>query len=53
MGATLLFWGYQTGFLPEAAVMALILESSRIIKVRWEFSDDEFGRVWTFCSVLL
>jgi hypothetical protein len=53
MGATLLFWGYQTGFLPEAAVMALILESSRIIKARWEFSDDEFGRVWTFCSVLL
>jgi hypothetical protein len=54
MGATLLFWGWQSaGFLPEAAAMALILESSRFIKTRWEFSDDEFARVWTFCSVLL
>lgn len=53
IGTTLLFWGYQTGFLPEAVVMAVILESSHVIKARWEFSDDEFSRVWTFCSVLL
>lgn len=53
IGATLLFWGWQTGFLPEAAAMALILEISRLFKVRWEFSDDEFARVWTFCMVLL
>jgi hypothetical protein len=53
MGATLLFWGYQTNFLPVAVVMALILESSRVVRARWEFSDDEFSRVWTFCSVLL
>jgi protein-glutamine gamma-glutamyltransferase len=54
MGATLLFWGWQSQshFLPEAAAMALILENSRFIKARWEFSDDEFGRVWTFCWVL-
>jgi hypothetical protein len=53
IGAALLFWGYQTGFLPEGAVMALILESSRFIRARWEFSDDEFARVWTFSFVLL
>src|SRR5580658_11028853 len=53
MAAALFFWGYQTEFLPEAAVMALILESSRFIKIRWEFSDDEFARVWTFSFVLL
>jgi protein-glutamine gamma-glutamyltransferase len=52
MGATLLFWGWQTGFLFEGAVMALILESARLVKVRWEFSDDEFARVCTFCIVL-
>jgi hypothetical protein len=52
MGATLLFWGWQSEFLPEAMAMALILESSRFIKARWEFSDDEFARVWTFCAVL-
>ena len=53
IGATLLFWGWQTGFLFEGGVMAFILESSRLVKVRWEFSDDEFARVWTFCMVLL
>lgn len=53
MGATLLFWGWQAGFLPEAVGMAAILESSRFLKTRWEFTDDEFARVWTFCSVLL
>jgi protein-glutamine gamma-glutamyltransferase len=52
MGATLLFWGWQTGFLPEGIAMGLILESSRVVKVRWEFSDDEFARVLTFCVVL-
>jgi len=53
IGATLLFWGYQTGFLPEGALMALLLEVSRAIKVRWEFTDDEFARVVRFCAVLL
>lgn len=52
MGATLLFWGWQTGFLLPGAVMALILESSRVVRTRWEFTDDEFARVWTFCVVL-
>ena len=52
MGAALLFWGWQADFLPEAIAMASILESSRFIKARWEFSDDEFTRVLTFCSVL-
>jgi protein-glutamine gamma-glutamyltransferase len=56
IGATLLFWGYQsgqTGLLIAGAVMGLILEGARFIKVRWEFSDDEFARVWTFCNLLL
>lgn len=53
LGAALLFWGWQTEFRPEAVVMALVLESSRFIKARWEFSDDEFARIWTFSFVLL
>ncbi len=52
MGATLIFWGWQTQFLFEGVFMAIILESSRLVKVRWEFSDDEFARVSTFCMVL-
>ncbi len=52
LGATLLFWGWQTGFLAAGAVMAAILEAARFLKVRWEFDDDDFSRVWVFCSVL-
>ncbi len=52
LGAALLFWGWQTGFLAVAAVMAAALEGARFIKARWEFSDEDFSRIWTFCSVL-
>jgi hypothetical protein len=53
MGATLVFWGCQTGYIIEGIVMAVILESSGFIKTRWEYTDDEFARIWTFCNLLL
>jgi hypothetical protein len=53
LGVTLLFWGWQTGFLAIGAVMGVVLESSRLIKARWEFSDEDFRRIWAFCSVLV
>ncbi|HTV42459.1 MAG TPA: transglutaminase domain-containing protein [Candidatus Sulfotelmatobacter sp.] len=53
IGATLVFWGWQTGFLPIGIIMAVILESSRFIETRWEYTDDEFARIWTFCNLLL
>ena len=53
LGATILFWGWQSGFLLAAAPMALILESPRWLKARWEFSNDDFWRIWTFCTILL
>ena len=52
VSATLLFWGWQTVLPVAGAVMALVLESSRWIKGRWDFSDDDFSRVWTFCALL-
>ena len=52
LAAALLFWGWQSGFLIEGAAMAVILESSRFIKARWELSDDDFARIWTFCALL-
>jgi hypothetical protein len=33
--------------------MALILEGARLTRARWEFSDDDFSRIWTFCSLVL
>jgi hypothetical protein len=53
LGATLLFWGWQTGLLIPAVVMAVILEGARWIKSRWEFSNEDFTRIWIFCSVAL
>ena len=53
LGATLLFWGWQTGFLIVGTIMAVVLEGSRFVQLRWDFSDDDFSRIWTLCSVLL
>lgn len=53
LGLTLLFWGWQSDLFLPSALMAVILESARVFTVRWDFSDDDFGRVWTFCCLLL
>jgi hypothetical protein len=52
LGATLLFWGWQTDFLMPGALMGVILEASRYVSLRWELSDDDFKRIWTFCALL-
>ena len=52
MGAALLFWGWQTDFLVAGAMMAAVLEAARLVKARWEFSDEDFTRIWTFCTLL-
>jgi len=53
LGLTLLFWGWQTDLLLPGALMAVILESAWVVKARWEFSDADFRRVWTFCALAL
>jgi hypothetical protein len=52
LGAALLFWGWQTGFVLIGALMAVLLEGARWIKVRWEFSEEDFTRIWVFCTLL-
>jgi hypothetical protein len=52
LGATLLFWGFQTGFIVQAIVMALIIEIAPKVSFRMEFSDEDFSRIWTFCTLL-
>jgi hypothetical protein len=48
-----MFWGWQSGFILPAIIMAVVLEGARFVPSRWDLSDEEFSRVWTFCSVLL
>ena len=52
LAAALLFWGWQTDLFKASLLMAIILESARLTKARWEFTDDDFARLWTFCTLL-
>lgn len=53
LGAALLFWGWQTQFVVISAVMAVVLEASRWIRLRWDATDEDFRRIWTLCTLLL
>jgi transglutaminase-like putative cysteine protease len=50
--AALLFWGWQSGFFPAAVVMGVALESARLLKARWEVTEEDFRRIWSFCALL-
>src|SRR5215470_3594200 len=52
LGAVLLFWGWQTGFLIVGCFMTLAVELTRLLKARWEFSEEDFSRVWMLCTIL-
>ena len=45
VGATLLFWAWQTGHWVVGAALAVILEAARLVTWRWEFSDRDLNRV--------
>ena len=53
LGFTLLFWGWQSDLFLLGALMAVILESALVFKARWDFSDDDFTKAWSFCSLVL
>ena len=53
VGAALLFWGWQTDLVLIGALLAVVLESAPWVQARWEFSDRDFRRIWTFCILLL
>ena len=52
LGGTLIFWGWQTGLLVVAVLMALALESPRLINMRWGLSDGDFKRITDLCTVI-
>ena len=45
MGAALLFWGWQTGFLLLALPLAILIEASRALTWRLELSATDFHRL--------
>ena len=52
LGLALLFWGHQTGIWYPALLLAILLESARVVKWRFDFSDSDYARFWDLSNVL-
>ncbi len=53
LSVTLLFWGWQSDLFLPGALMAVILESARVFRSRWDFSENDFSKAWSFCLLVL
>jgi len=53
LGAALVFWGWQTGFLTVGVVMATLVEGRHLVRSRWDLSRADFNRVSDLSAVLL
>lgn len=53
LGAILLFWGWQTGLLWMGLGLAIILESARMAKTRFELQASDFNKFVDISTVLL
>ncbi len=52
LGATLLFWGWQTDFWVLALPLAIVLEGSRFIRTRFDFSLSDYTRISDLCTLI-
>jgi len=52
LATALLLWGWQTGLITFALLMAVVLEAARWIEWRVDFSNSDFNRVVDLCSLL-
>lgn len=52
LGASLLFWGWQTGLMPLAVIMAALLEGARLMRSRINLSQVDFRRIADFNTVV-
>ena len=52
VGAGVLFWGWQNGFLLYALPMALLLETASWVLWRWPVSDKEFNYIADLSGVV-
>ena len=53
LGATILFWGWQTGQWLVAVPFALALEGARVTKRRWNFSTSDFMHAADLCTLIV
>lgn len=53
LGAALIFWGWASQSLLLALLMAIILEGSRVFRVRWDFSLTDFTRIADVTAIIV
>ncbi|MCB1740023.1 MAG: transglutaminase domain-containing protein [Gammaproteobacteria bacterium] len=51
LGAAILVWGMATGYVQLAVLMAVLVESSRLIRFRFDFSETDLARVSDLTTV--
>ena len=53
LGTALLFWGWQTGFLPAAAALAAVIEAARLLTgIRWDLALKDMQRIAETCILI-
>ena len=52
LGATLVFWGWQTGMLVMGILMAVAFEGTRVVRITWDSTEDELNRLWNLVTVI-
>jgi transglutaminase-like putative cysteine protease len=52
LGATILYWGWQTGQWMIAIPVALVFEAVRATSRRWDFSVSDSSRAADLCTVI-
>jgi transglutaminase-like putative cysteine protease len=53
LGAAVVFWGWQTGFLLLALPLAVLVEAARALTWRLELSATDFHRLTDLCTLLI
>jgi hypothetical protein len=53
LAACAALWGVETGQWVVAALLALVLESHRLIHARWDISSEDIRKLATVCNVIL
>jgi len=52
LGATLVFWGWETNLLGAGALLAVIFEGAQRSRFRWVSTDDDLNRLWNLVTVV-
>ena len=52
LGATLVFWGWQTGTFWLGVLAAMAIESCRLVKARWDFPQSDLNRIFNLCTAM-